>query len=98
MVVLYRFDNTFSNNLIEIFNFVFNCRFYFVFLVVFNFLYKDPVWLAWIAEPMFWFYKIDDGFHGFENNCFPKWKKKNTNFAILFLLLSVCCLVSLIKR
>ena len=43
IVVLYRFDNTFSKNFIEFFNFVFNCRFCFVFLVVFNFLYNDPV-------------------------------------------------------
>ena len=42
----------------EFFNFVFNCRFYFVFLVVFNFLYNDPVWLAFpgrVDEPMFWY-------------------------------------------
>ena len=45
-VVLYHFDNTFSKNLIELFNFVFNCLLYFVFLVVFNFLYNDAVdWL-----------------------------------------------------
>ena len=31
IVVLYRFDSTFSKNLIEFFNFVFNCRFYFDF-------------------------------------------------------------------
>ena len=77
-MVLYRFDNTSSKNLIEFFNFVFNCRFYFVFLVVFNFLYNEPVWLAfpWRAdEPMYWFWKIDNGFHDFENNCFLKWKK-----------------------
>ena len=43
IAVLYRFDNTFSKNLIEFFNFVFKCRFYVVFLVVFDFLYNDPV-------------------------------------------------------
>ena len=43
IVVLYHFDNTFSKNLIEIFNFDFNCHFYFFFLVIFNFLYNDPV-------------------------------------------------------
>ena len=43
IVVLYRFDSTFSKNLTEFLNFVFNCRFYFVFLVVINFLYNDPV-------------------------------------------------------
>ena len=43
IVVLYRFDSTFSKNLIEFFIFVSNCRFYFVFLVVFNFLYNDLV-------------------------------------------------------
>ena len=53
-MVLYRFDNTFSKNLIEIFNFVFKCHFYFVFSVVFNFLYNDPVWFAFpgrVDEP-----------------------------------------------
>ena len=32
------FDNTFPKNSIEFFNFLFNCRFYIVFLVVWNFL------------------------------------------------------------
>ena len=40
------FDNSFSKNLIDFLNFIFNCRFYFVFLVVWNFLYNDPVSLA----------------------------------------------------
>ena len=57
IVVVHRFDNTFSKNLTEFFYFC-NCRFYFVFLVVSNFLYKDPVWLASpgrVGEPMFWY-------------------------------------------
>ena len=40
------FDNTFSKNIIEIFNVVFNCIFYFVLLVEWNFLYNDPIELA----------------------------------------------------
>ena len=45
-----------SKNSFEIFIFVFNCRFYFVFLVVWNFLYNDPVSLTFhgkIDDPIF---------------------------------------------
>ena len=58
MVVLYRFDSTFSKYLIEFFNFVSNFRFYFVFLVVFIFLYNEPVWLAFpggVDKLVFWY-------------------------------------------
>ena len=51
------FDYTFSKKLIEIFHFVFNCRFYFVFFVASNFLYNDPVSLRCHGQlygPIFW--------------------------------------------
>ena len=53
-MVVHRFDNNFSKNLIDFFDFVSNCRFYFVFLVVSDLLYKGSVWLAFpegVDEP-----------------------------------------------
>ena len=46
IVVFYVFDTSFSKKLIEFFNFVFNCRFYFVLLVVTNFPNNELVSLA----------------------------------------------------
>ena len=70
------FDDPFSMNLVEIFYFVFKCRLYFVFVVVWIFMFLFSAVLTGffggISEHKFWFHYIADGFHDFEYNCFKK--------------------------
>ena len=77
-MVFYDFDTTFSKNLIEFFNFVFNCRFYSVFLVVWDIPNNNLVSLVFYRrkyELIFWYWKIADIFHDLENNCSNPKKK-----------------------
>ena len=59
------FDAAFWKNLIELFNFIFNCRFYFIVVVAWNLLYNDSFqWPSMIKkdEPILWYLKIADDF------------------------------------
>ena len=79
-------ENSFLKKLIDFFNFVFNCHFYFVVSVVWNFLYSDRFhWLfnTWadilILVDSWWLSWL-------WKQSFSKTKKKLFIFAILFLL------------